>query len=178
MTDIRHFPTLREANAARHAEWTSNQNVELTWRGTELAGEIGELAELLIGDLDQDWRQMLSDEIGDGVVCLDLTAMTAGCDALLVAPASYDGDVQMAAALGIAVCRACNTLKKLEREHRGWPGSRTTVDALHVELSTLLSLVYAVAHQFSIDVGTATAAKFNHTSEKVGLGTRLMQPAA
>jgi NTP pyrophosphatase (non-canonical NTP hydrolase) len=168
------FRTLREANEARHAEWTNSQTVELTWRGTELAGEIGELAEMLMAAVSDGWRQALADEIGDGIICIDLTAMSAGCKPLWPISASYDGDVEMAVALGIAACQTCNTLKKLEREKRGWPGSRTTLDVLHSNLTTLQALILAVAHQFSIDANAATADKFNRTSENVGLATRFV----
>lgn len=69
------YPTLREANAARHLEWTNNQTVDLVWRGTELAGEIGELIDLLLAPKPElfSWNEDLWDELADGVICLDLT---------------------------------------------------------------------------------------------------------
>jgi NTP pyrophosphatase (non-canonical NTP hydrolase) len=171
------YPTLRAANSARHLEWTNNQTVELTWRGTELAGEIGELAELLLASVGSATtsidRDALCDEIGDGMICLDLTAMTADIADLTISDVAYMTRTEMAAALGVAVCRACNTLKKLEREHRGWPGSRTTKATLHSDLSEVASLIEEVAKRFNVDTAAVTARKFNATSEKVGLRTRL-----
>lgn len=104
------FPTLREANAARHIEWAGTADITLAYRGNELAGETGE---------------------------------------------------------------ACNVLKKLERERLGMPGSRDTLEHLAEELADIIICVDLIAMDLGINMHRAVADKFNATSAKVGLATRL-----
>jgi hypothetical protein len=99
------YLTLREANIARNKEWDTGNQLDGSFRGNELAGEVGE---------------------------------------------------------------ACNVIKKLERERMGIDGSRDTADV--VICSGLIAMHYA------IDLDAAVARKFNATSEKVGLKTRLVVP--
>src|SRR6476659_5123350 len=104
------FQRLREANLQRQAEWDKDGKIDLSYRGNELAGEVGE---------------------------------------------------------------ACNDIKKLERERLGIRGSRTTVEHLAEELADVVICVDLIASQLQIDLGGAGRGKFNATSEKVGLKTRL-----
>lgn len=105
------FTTLREANIARQQEWDGDNQIDLAYRGNELAGEVGE---------------------------------------------------------------ACNVIKKLERERRGIAGSRDTVEHLAEELSDIIICTDLVAMQAGIDLDAAVRSKFNATSEKVGVRTRLV----
>jgi len=68
---------------------------------------------------------------------------------------------------------ACNVIKKLARERNGMPGSRATVQQLADELADVVICADLVAMAEGIDLGAAVVAKFNATSEKVGLATRL-----
>jgi NTP pyrophosphatase (non-canonical NTP hydrolase) len=104
------YTTLREANQARHAEWTKNEYISPSFRGNEMAGEVGE---------------------------------------------------------------ACNILKKLEREQRGFVGSRATMEQLADELADVVICADLCAMDFGIDLMAAVARKFNKTSIKYGLNTRL-----
>lgn len=104
------YASLREANVARQAEWCPEQVPDLSFRGNELAGETGEV---------------------------------------------------------------CNVIKKLERERLGWRGSRDTVEHLSEELADVVICADLVAISAGIDLNAAVAAKFNATSEKVGLPHRL-----
>lgn len=74
--------------------------------------------------------------------------------------------------LGGEVGEALNVVKKLARERRGWPGSRATVDELAAELADVVICADLLAMTENIDLDAAVAAKFNATSEKVGLATR------
>lgn len=105
------FTNLREANIARQQEWDGDNQIDLAYRGNELAGEVGE---------------------------------------------------------------ACNVIKKLERERRGIAGSRDTVEHLAEELADIVICTDLVAMQAGIDLDAAVRGKFNATSEKVGLRTRLV----
>lgn len=71
------------------------------------------------------------------------------------------------------VGEACNVLKKLERERIGIRGSRATPEQLAEELADVLICVDLIAMDLGIDLGKALADKFNATSEKYGLQTRL-----
>lgn len=104
---------LRHANLERQALWCPEQVPDLAFRGVELAGEAGEV---------------------------------------------------------------CNVIKKLERERLGWRGSRDTVEHLAEELADVIICADLIAIAAGIDLSAAVRAKFNATSEKVGLPTRLRSP--
>lgn len=101
---------LQAANASRQDEWPGAQAVTPSYRGNELAGEVGE---------------------------------------------------------------ACNVIKKLERMRLGIAGSTDTVEHLAEELGDVIICVALIANEFGIDISDATRAKFNETSVKVGLKSRI-----
>lgn len=68
---------------------------------------------------------------------------------------------------------ACNVIKKIERERLGIRGSRATPEQLAEELADIVICADLVAMGEGIDLQAAIARKFNATSEKVGLATRL-----
>jgi NTP pyrophosphatase (non-canonical NTP hydrolase) len=78
--------------------------------------------------------------------------------------------------LGGEVGEVLNVVKKLHREAQGWRGSRATVADLAEEIGDVVVCLDKLAAYYGIDLAEATAAKFNATSEKVGLPHRL--PAA
>ena len=104
------FFDLHEANKARHAEWDKDGKLTLSYRGNELAGEVGE---------------------------------------------------------------ACNVIKKIERERLNIRGSRDTLEHLAEELADVIICVDLICLFEGIDLAVAVRKKFNATSEKVGLKTRL-----
>ena len=101
---------LRAANIARQNEWDQDNQITASYRGNELAVEVGE---------------------------------------------------------------ACNIIKKLERERFGIRGSRATAEELADELADVVICVDLIAMHYGINLEAAIARKFNATSEKVGLETRL-----
>lgn len=68
---------------------------------------------------------------------------------------------------------AQNVIKKLERERFGIRGSRATVADLGSELADVVICADLIAMSVGLDLDQAVAAKFNETSEKVGLSVRL-----
>jgi NTP pyrophosphatase (non-canonical NTP hydrolase) len=74
------------------------------------------------------------------------------------------------------VGEACNIIKKLERERMGIRGSRATKQQLLDELSDVVICAYLVAMDIGGDLDDAVRRKFNETSEKMGLQTRLVAP--
>lgn len=67
----------------------------------------------------------------------------------------------------------CNELKKIERTRLGMVGGRSGTDALKEELADVLVCVDLIAMDLGIDLSDALRDKFNKTSEKYGLVTRL-----
>ncbi|MBI1261281.1 MAG: nucleotide pyrophosphohydrolase [Rhizobiales bacterium] len=84
---------------------------------------------------------------------------------------SYRGN-EMAGETG----EACNIIKKLERERLGIVGSRATLEQLAEELADVIICVDLIAMSVGINMEAAVRSKFNVTSEKVGLKTRLAVP--
>ena len=109
------YSNLRDANAARQKEWDKDNNITLSYRGNEMAGEVGE---------------------------------------------------------------ACNIIKKLERERLGVRGSRATREQLAEELADVVICADLIAMSEGINLDKAVVQKFNSTSEKVGLNTRLKESDA
>lgn len=101
---------LRKANETRQFEWDVDSRITLTFRGVELAGEVGE---------------------------------------------------------------ALNVIKKIERERLGIRGTRATMLDLAEELADVVICADLVAMHVGIDLERAVAEKFNATSEKNGLKTRM-----
>lgn len=101
---------LQAANASRQDEWPGAQAVTPSYRGNELAGEVGE---------------------------------------------------------------ACNVIKKLERIRLGIAGSTDTVEHLAEELGDIIICAALIANDFGIDLSASTRDKFNATSAKIGLLSRV-----
>lgn len=68
---------------------------------------------------------------------------------------------------------ACNVIKKIERERHGWRGSRATKDDLAEELADVIHTAVLCAVTAGININTAVIKKFNATSDKYGLSTKL-----
>lgn len=102
--------SLQRAHIERQEEWCPEQKPDLSFRGNEMAGEVGE---------------------------------------------------------------ACNVIKKLERERQGWRGSRATKEQLAEELADVVHTAVLCAITAGIDLEPAVFDKFNSTSEKNGLMSRL-----
>lgn len=71
------------------------------------------------------------------------------------------------------VGEACNVIKKLAREKMGIRGSRATLNDLAEELADVVICADLIAMHVGLDLAEAVARKFNKTSEKVGLKTRI-----
>lgn len=66
-----------------------------------------------------------------------------------------------------------NVVKKLEREARGWRGSRDTVEHLGDEIADAIICLDSLARAYKIDLKEAVIRKFNATSEKNDFPHRL-----
>ena len=84
------FLELRVANNLRQVEWPGSEGVDLCFRGLEMAGEAGELANKIkklvrlqrgISGTTEDQRTLLTEicgELADVVICCDLIASDLG----------------------------------------------------------------------------------------------------
>ena len=83
------FDELRYANIARNTEWRAGAvPLSLSFRGNELAGEVGEACNI-IKKLDRERMGLvgsratiaqLVEELADVIICVDLIAMDLGID--------------------------------------------------------------------------------------------------
>jgi len=83
---------LRDANSRRQAEWPGAGSIDLCFRGLEMAGEAGELANKvkklvrlqrgITGTSEQvvALMQEVMDEMADVIICVDLIGMELGID--------------------------------------------------------------------------------------------------
>lgn len=71
------------------------------------------------------------------------------------------------------VGEACNVAKKIERERHGWRGSRATLNDLAQEIADVVICADLMALAAGIDLMAAVRAKFNATTDKVGLTVKL-----
>jgi NTP pyrophosphatase (non-canonical NTP hydrolase) len=89
----------------------------------------------------------------------------------------WDGDkvgiLFRAIELAGEVGEAMNIVKKLERERLHIKGSRATIDELADEIADVVICADLLAMQLDIDLAEAVRRKFNATSAKYGLSTRL-----
>ena len=82
------FSKLRRKNIQRQHEWDSNNQISLSYRGNELAGETGEACNI-IKKLERErlgikgsraTNKQLAEELADIIICVDLIAMHEGID--------------------------------------------------------------------------------------------------
>lgn len=82
------FNRLRVANIARNKVWNPNNLLSLSFRGNELAGEVGEACNI-IKKIDREIlglvgsranESQLAEELADIVMCVDLIAMQMSID--------------------------------------------------------------------------------------------------
>lgn len=178
-----YYPTLRAANIARQIEWDTGNQMTLSYSGNELAGEVGEAIEAVafhsLKPTDKT-KDNLSDELGDVVICCDLLAMRFDIPLDLpphpvVVPKPGNRNILFGVLIDLAVAAGdvSNIVKKLEREHLGMKGSRSTVGHLADALDTVLVEANDIASRCDLVLANVVAGKFNKTSEKVGLSTMM-----
>jgi NTP pyrophosphatase (non-canonical NTP hydrolase) len=71
------------------------------------------------------------------------------------------------------VGEACNVIKKIERERLGIRGSRVSIEQLAEELADVVICADLIAMSEGIDLDLAIRQKFNATSTKYGLKTKI-----
>lgn len=136
---------------------------------------------LCSGGVDPEWESCQKcGATMDEPCAFDLVKLPTLREANFARQQEWDAGNQISAAyrgneLAGEIGEACNVIKKLERERMGIRGSRDTVDHLAEELADVVICVDLLAMHYGVDLDAAVARKFNATSEKVGLKTRLVK---
>jgi len=82
------FEELRKANSERQQLWDTKSQINLAFRGNELAGEVGEACNI-IKKLERErmgirgsraTQDQLAEELADVIICVDLICMGLGID--------------------------------------------------------------------------------------------------
>lgn len=174
---------LREANEKRNAEWANpGKPFTLIFWANELAGEAGEACNIL-KKLDREHNYgvagsrapitALAEELADVVICCDLTAMNLGVPfnpALCWPSATFTPKPDHPfSELGAKIARAVGLVNGMALHYDAATGPEKIAGALS---ETLFHARYA-AETLGIKLEYWTQTKFNMTSEKLGLVTRL-----
>jgi NTP pyrophosphatase (non-canonical NTP hydrolase) len=169
---------LRAANVARNVEWENEASPFTTefW-ANELGGEAGEACNIL-KKLDRERLKVvgsratipaLAEELADVIICCDLLGMHLDLPqdvSFWLSWQKHGGEpnysrmgAELLASVGRVAALALHPLNPR--------------DALAIAISTVISRVGYIAAQCGIDLERMVITKFNMTSEKVGLNTRL-----
>jgi len=173
---------LQEKSTVRQREWDTNDDIDLVYRGNELAGEVGEacnvmkkLARERLGIRgSRATVEQLAEELADVIICSSLIANAENVDlaeeyGLYGPPRFNNTDVSLSARgnrLVVATGTVCSLI--LDSPFKSFIRANFAV-----HLAQLCSYVNVIAMAEDIDMDQAVAAKFNATSVKVGLKTRM-----
>jgi NTP pyrophosphatase (non-canonical NTP hydrolase) len=184
MIEINRLAALRRANTERQAEWPGGEKVSTPFRAVELMGEAGELVNLVkkfyrltedITGTTETKNQLqikLADELADVVVCLDLVCMTAGADSLrfpgfnnfsVAYIVKLEDLLMLGNLLGSRVGKICDMAFERHRDR----------EELHFLCCEALLAVGLIAAKTNVNLYIAMNMKFNATSAKHGLKTRM-----
>lgn len=165
--DTNFFTDLRVANTTRQDEWDPQGFANtFEWRINEFGGELGEALNV-IKKLHRErcgvpgsraTVPQLAEELADVIICLDLLAFQYGFGPLHDHGAdkgSYPGLIKAGALLF------------------AFGGSMANAEVGKFHINVLTSLVFGLADAEGINLREAIVAKFNATSFKVGLKTRM-----
>lgn len=181
MTD---FNTLRAANTVRQLEWDPNSQITGLYRAVELAGEVGEACNI-VKKLERERLGLpgsrghvddLGDELADVFICIDLLAAGYRLVGFYEEQrADFNGfpwDALYAAgklvgAVGVAV-------DAVTSNDNGVDPHKINLAILFEKLREANMWAKFIAFKYGIDPDFRVMNKFNATSEKVGLETRLV----
>lgn len=172
------YASLRVANTHRQQEWDRNNVVNAPWRYNELAGEVGELCNVLKKlqreragiDGSRTTVEELQEEIADVVICCDLLLMHFDYFVEIVyrhdlpnpnAPEDFN---EAGARLAVQLGRIGHWL------------NNTSIRNVAQHVLDMVAILDDIAFAYSIDLPKAVALKFNKTSDKVGLETHMVVP--
>lgn len=181
----KNYQSLRDANLVRQHEWDpGNHARDLFWRANELAGEAGELCNVLkkihrerCGVAGS--RAILNDmaeEAADVIICIDLLALDYGVEAKAIQSVAdlmlhKHRDTQGSLVeRGTMITRCLGRVCDVLYEDEGPDGHHEEMAA---RLGALQANILLLARAEGIDMLVAVANKFNATTHKMGLTTFL-----
>ena len=177
------FSNLRAANITRQAEWPGKEKADLGFRALEVADEAGEL----MGALKKLTRaqrgiagdtlsiQDVADEMGDTAISLDLLAIELGLN--LGERVLYPSDplpvIELALMLDAVVGEVSAHVADRLQELRGEESADGTEQKICNRVSWAVFWLMCLAAALGVDLEAAITRKFNKTSERYGMATRL-----
>lgn len=179
--NLKPLASLREANEVRGIEWSNGAEDGGLFYAIELIGEIGELANV-IKKLERERlgmvgsrasKQDLIDELGDAYICVDLLAIAYGRRELTLlnvvnAGSALEHTVSLGRTLGDLMGNVLDAEGGMAAELQ-W--------SFDHNLELALYHINAIAKQSGVNLRDAIIGKFNKTSDKYGLQTRLHRDA-
>ncbi len=178
------FEALRAANIQRQAEWQGNETLDLVFRALEVADEAGEVA----GAVKKLKRAQMgvcgsiaaledvADELGDVVIALDLLAINLDVP-MPVGPFLKINNVvepmRATLALDVVVGVISDAALLIAHVPEGSEAELFARSDMRDAMIRALGSVMTIADALGIDAGQAVAAKFNKTSAKYGLQTKM-----
>ena len=179
------YTTLREANRTRQTEWDAGGHAnDSYWRMNELAGEAGEVCNVLkklhrerVGvPGSRDTLDHLAEELADVVICLDLFMMTEGLP--LPDVRAYHAPNEN------LVNRPLTQLGTVLTTHIGYLANLVELPSFAKDRDSrmggvadrIMIVSMAIAAREAIDLQQAVMVKFNATSTKMKLETMMGTP--
>lgn len=170
------YTSLREANAARQKLWDPHNTVGIFWRVNELAGEVGEVCNMIKKVVRQQEGLRgsrvslpeLGEELADVIICADLVALTLGEQVPAYTTSRIANIPTEPLLLGIRLTRLSGRLCELyDQPHV--PDNFAVMN----RINDLVVSVRAAMLLFGFAPEPTISNKFNRTSEKVNLPVRL-----
>jgi len=183
------FEALRAANIARQQEWPGNDKADPAFRALEVADEVGEV----MGAVKKWLRAQrdiagttltledVADEIGDTYVSLDLFMLALSLPPLPGIMPGALGDEAKASDLALeAYVSAGHIVDSFLNYDRSDTNNQREARRFDVrdDCLNLIIGIESLASYLGIHTNAAVVAKFNKTSEKYGMATRMETPAA
>ncbi|WP_412550563.1 MazG-like family protein [Shimia sp. MIT910701] len=181
------FETLRAANIARQEEWPGNDKADPAFRALEVADEVGEV----MGAVKKWLRAQrdiagttltledVADEIGDTYVSLDLFMHALALPPLPgIMPGALDDEIKASDLALEAYVSAGHIVDSFLRYEHSETNNEREARRFDVrdDCLNLIIGIESLASYLGIDTNTAVVAKFNKTSEKYGMATRMETP--
>lgn len=177
------FNDLRSANTVRQLEWDPSSQITGLYRAVELAGEVGELANI-VKKLERERLGLpgsretvehLAEELADVFICIDLLAAGYNLVGFFEEDRADFSSFPWDALYGVgklvgAVGAATETVTSNDD---GENPHKINLAKFFEKLREANMWAKFIAFKYGVDTKQAVAVKFNATSEKIGLETRL-----
>lgn len=174
------YSHLRAANFERDKEWVQDVKMPNAFWGVELIGEVGEACNI-IKKIEREKLglrgsratiEQLGQELADCYIVADLVAIAMKLPIIHIeydlTESCHDTNLELSLELGCCCGLTLESIKlcKYNDDIHSY--------GLNSNLQALVEQLFLIAFRYGIDLRKATQDKFNATSEKMGLQTRLV----